>query len=98
MSAPSKNPPPSSPTPKNLGGLLPYLAKYKRGLTVGMLTLTIGAVGGNFIPLVIRIITDCLAGTPQPLANLPGGRGIIQALSAPYRPSDEQTLLAVPHA
>jgi len=94
MSAPQKNPPPGRPTPKGLLGLLPYLAKYKRGLTVGSLTLAIGALVGNFIPLVIGVITDCLAGTPQPLANLPAARRIIQAILPAYHPSDKHTLLA----
>src|SRR6266849_5534190 len=94
MSAPQKNPPPGRQTPKGLLGLLPYLAKYKRGLTVGSLTLAIGALVGNFIPLVIGVITDCLAGTPQPLANLPAARRIIQAILPAYHPSDKHTLLA----
>src|SRR5258708_36389536 len=94
MRAPAKHPPPSSPTPKNLVGLLPSLAKYRRGLTVGMQRLTIAAVVGNFIQLLIGIITNCMAGPPQPLANLPVARRIIQALLPAYRPSDKHTLLA----
>src|SRR5260370_33060748 len=94
MSAPQKNPPHGRPTPKDLLGLLPYLAKYKRGLTVGSLTLAIGALVGNFLPLVIGVITDCLAGTPPPLANLPAARRIIQAGLPAYHPCDQNTLLA----
>jgi ATP-binding cassette subfamily B protein len=54
---------------KNLLGLVPYLGRYKRAIAVGLLTLALMGVVGSLIPLATGVITDTLAGSPQPFAR-----------------------------
>ncbi len=94
MSATGNNPAPDKPARKNLAGLWPYLARYKGGVILGMLTLTLTGLVGNIVPLVIGLITDSIAGTAQPLANLGGARRIMLAIFPAYSPSDRHTIMA----
>src|SRR5713101_1965334 len=64
---------PSAPQPsqqassaKNLLGLMPYLARYRPAIALGMLALALTSVIGNVIPLATGVMTDILAGSPRP--------------------------------
>ena len=58
---------------KNLLGLVPYLGRYKRAIAEGLLTLALMGVVGSLIPLATGVITDTLAGSPQPFAHANAG-------------------------
>src|SRR5580693_7369648 len=57
---------PANSSWKNLRGLLPYLAKYKGAIALGMITLAVMGLIGNLVPLTAGIITDTLAGSARP--------------------------------
>lgn len=81
---------------KDLRGLLPYLGRYKRGITLGLLILTAMGVVGNTIPLVIGAIVDSLSGQPVPLQQASGPGGPLVKLLMPfYQPFDRHTLLVL---
>lgn len=81
---------------KDLRGLLPYLGRYKRGITLGLLILTAMGVVGNALPLVIGAIVDSLSGNPVPLQQASGPGGPLVKLLLPfYQPSDRHTLLVL---
>ena len=42
---------PANSSWKNLRGLLPYLAKYKGAIALGMITLAVMGLIGNLVPL-----------------------------------------------
>jgi ATP-binding cassette subfamily B protein len=85
----------------NLRGLLPYLARYKGGIALGMSTLLAMGVVGNFLPLVIGAIVDSLSGKPVPLAESgtaasAGAAGwLVQFLLPFYEPSSRSALLSL---
>jgi ATP-binding cassette, subfamily B, multidrug efflux pump len=54
---------------KNLLGLVPYLARYPGPIALGFLTLLVSSIAQNVIPLATGIITDILAGSPQPFQS-----------------------------
>lgn len=58
--------PGQAPVGKNLMGLLPYLGRYRPAIALGMLALVTTSLIGNVIPLITGVITDVLAGSPQP--------------------------------
>jgi len=58
---------------KDLLGLVPYLGRYKRAIALGLLALALMGIVGSLIPLATGIITDTLAGSPQPFAHVTGG-------------------------
>jgi ATP-binding cassette subfamily B protein len=58
---------------KNLLGLMPYLGRYKRAIAEGLLMLALMGVVGSLIPLATGVITDTLAGSPQPFAHANAG-------------------------
>ena len=64
---------------KNLLGLLPYLKNYRPAIALGMLTLVIASLAQNIIPLTTGVITDVLAGSPQPFEH--GSHGSLIAVS-----------------
>ncbi len=68
---------------KNLLGLLPYLKKYRGNIALGMATLALMGIVGSLVPLSTGIITDALAGSPQPFAHR-AGPGIAAPVSAPW--------------
>jgi ATP-binding cassette subfamily B protein len=84
---------------ENLRGLLPYLARYKGAIALGMLTLLLMGLIGNVVPLTTGIITDTLAGSPRPFELAMHGAHYLPPLSwlsnlVPYyQPHSRQTLL-----
>jgi len=85
---------------RNLRGLLPYLGRYKGAIAVGLLTLALMGLVGNVVPLLTGVITDSLAGSPQPFyhpeqaAGKPGmfGGGWLSDLVPFYQPSSRRTV------
>src|ERR1700692_456260 len=65
-------PPASKPTPgwKHLKKLLPYIARSKGQVAVGMVTLAAMGIVGTLQPLAFGVIMDCLSGNAQPLGRL----------------------------
>src|ERR1700756_2743757 len=54
---------------KNLLGLVPYLARYKPAIALGLLALALTSIVGNIIPLATGVMTDILAGSPRPFES-----------------------------
>ncbi len=54
---------------KDLLGLVPYLGRYKGAIVMGLFALALMGIVGSLIPLATGIITDTLAGSPQPFAH-----------------------------
>src|SRR6266436_111144 len=67
-SAAAKEPPKVSAW-KNLVGLIPYLKRYRGGISLGLFTLALMGIAGNVIPLAMGIITDILMGSERPFAH-----------------------------
>jgi len=51
---------------RNLLGFVPYLARYRPALALGLLALVLTSIVGNIIPLATGVMTDILAGSPRP--------------------------------
>ena len=51
---------------KNLLGLMPYLARYRPAIALGLLALALTSIVGNIIPLATGVMTDILAGSARP--------------------------------
>lgn len=66
---------------KDLLGLVPYLGRYKGAIALGLLTLALMGIVGSLIPLATGIITDTLAGSPQPFAHVSGGAAALGGAS-----------------
>lgn len=64
---------------KALLGLLPYIKKFRPAIALGMLTLFVGSLAQNIIPLTTGVITDVLAGSPQPFEH--GSHGSLITVS-----------------
>src|ERR1700722_11652724 len=72
---------------EQLKTLLPYVARYKRMVALGLFTLAVMGIVGSLPQLIIGAITDCLKGSPQALSTLSGtARAILQPLFAFYAP------------
>jgi ATP-binding cassette subfamily B multidrug efflux pump len=54
---------------RNLLGLVPYLARYRPAIALGLLALALTSIIGNIIPLATGVMTDILAGSPRPFAS-----------------------------
>src|SRR5246500_891812 len=54
---------------KNLLGLVPYLARYRPAIALGLLALALTSIVGNIIPLATGVMTDILAGSPRPFES-----------------------------
>src|SRR5216684_2085697 len=54
---------------KNLLGLMPYLARYRPAIVLGMLALGLTSIIGNIIPLATGVMTDILAGSDRPFQS-----------------------------
>jgi ATP-binding cassette subfamily B protein len=54
---------------KNLLGLVPYLARYKPAIAIGLLALALTSIVGNIIPLATGVLTDILAGSDRPFQS-----------------------------
>ena len=82
----------------NLRGLLPYLARYKGAIAMGLLTLVVMGVIGSIVPLTTGVITDTLAGSARPFETSVKGLREIPALQRLselmpyYQPRSRQTM------
>ena len=83
---------------QNLRGLVPYLARYKGAITLGLLTLALMGLIGNIVPLATGIITDTVAGSPRPFSHpMHGVAGAVGSdwlggLVPYYEPNSRRTL------
>ncbi|HXW60991.1 MAG TPA: ABC transporter ATP-binding protein [Candidatus Acidoferrales bacterium] len=77
----------------NLKPLLPYVARYKGMVTLGLVLDALMGIVGALPQLVQGIITDCLSGLPQPLTTLAGtARRILWPLLKYYAPVNRRAL------
>jgi ATP-binding cassette subfamily B protein len=96
--AAKKAPKPSSW--QNLLGLLPYLKRYTGGITLGLFALALMGFVGSIIPLATGVMTDTLAGSPQPFADSRAHANTIVAMAPSwltraipfYAPGSRRTL------
>ena len=89
-------PPASKPVPgwKHLKKLLPYIARSKGQVAVGMVTLAAMGIVGTLQPLAFGVIMDCLSGNPQPLGRLSQmSPRLVRSLIPYYAPSSVRTLV-----
>jgi len=66
---PSASQPSQQASSRNLLGLMPYLARYRPAIALGMLALALTSVVGNVIPLATGVMTDILAGSDRPFQS-----------------------------
>ncbi len=92
--------PPKPPAAKSIPGwkqlskLLPYIARSKGQVVVGMLTLAAMGIVGTLQPLVFGVIMDSLSGNAQPLGRLSEmSPRLAHALIRDYAPSSSHTLV-----
>jgi ATP-binding cassette, subfamily B, multidrug efflux pump len=89
-------PPASKPIPgwKHLKKLLPYIARSKGQVAIGMVTNTAMGVVGTLQPLAFGVIMDCLSGNAQPLGRLgQTSPRLVKLLIPAYAPSSIRTLI-----
>jgi ATP-binding cassette, subfamily B, multidrug efflux pump len=69
--AANKTQPPQahSSSAKNLLGLVPYLARYRPAIALGLFVLALTSIVGNIIPLATGVMTDILAGSARPFES-----------------------------
>ncbi|MFZ0737073.1 MAG: ABC transporter ATP-binding protein [Candidatus Acidiferrales bacterium] len=73
--------------------LLPYLGRYKGGMTIGLVTLVAMGLVGNVVPLIMGVIFDCIGNEAKPLSKLAGRLGILSDwVSRYYRPMNRHAL------
>ncbi len=87
---------PAKPVPgwKHLKKLLPYIARSKGQVVVGMMTLAAMGIIGTLQPLAFGVIMDCLSGNAQPLGRLSEMSPRLARLLIPaYAPSSVRTLV-----
>jgi ATP-binding cassette, subfamily B, multidrug efflux pump len=83
---------------KNLRGLLPYLAKYKSAIAIGLLTLIFMGVIGSIVPITTGVMTDTVAGSQHPFErDLHGATDVaplnwLSNLVPYYQPNSRRTL------
>jgi ATP-binding cassette, subfamily B, multidrug efflux pump len=92
--------PPKPPAGKPISGwkqlkkLLPYIARSKGQVVIGMLTLAAMGIVGTLQPLVFGVIMDSLSGNAQPLGRLSEMTPrLAHALIRDYAPSSSRTLV-----
>jgi ATP-binding cassette, subfamily B, multidrug efflux pump len=79
---------------RQLRKLLPYVGRYKRKVTIGLITLAVMGVVGTLQPLAFGVIMDCLAGNAQPLGRLSQvAPRLVHLLIPAYSPSSARTLV-----
>ena len=54
---------------RNLLGFVPYLARYRPAIALGLLALVLTSIAGNIIPLATGVMTDILAGSDRPFQS-----------------------------
>ena len=89
-------PPAAKPVPgwKHLKKLLPYIARSKGQVAIGMVTLAAMGIVGTLQPLAFGVIMDCLSGNPQPLGRLSqASPRLVRLLIPDYAPSSVRTLV-----
>jgi ATP-binding cassette, subfamily B, multidrug efflux pump len=59
----------NSASKKDLSGFMPYLRRYTGGIVIGLLTVALMGIIGNFLPLATGVMTDTLAGNPVPFEH-----------------------------
>jgi ATP-binding cassette, subfamily B, multidrug efflux pump len=90
-SAPAK--PKPVPGWQQLRKLLPYIARFKGQVVVGLVVLALMGIVGTLMPLAFGVIMDCLSGNAQPLGRLANvSPRISQFLLRGYRPFSGRTL------
>ncbi len=73
--------------------LLPYVKRYKKMVSVGLLALTITGIVGALPQLIIGMIVDCLQASPRALSTLSGtARHLLHPLFAFYAPLSHHAL------
>ncbi len=73
--------------------LLPYVRRYKKMVSVGLLALTITGLLGALPQLIIGMIVDCLQASPRALSTLSGtARHVLHPLFAFYAPLSRHAL------
>jgi len=78
---------------QNLKPLLPYVARYKGMVVLGLFLDALMGIVGALPQLVQGIIADCLSGLPQPLSTLAGtARRILWPLLRYYAPVSRRAL------
>ena len=78
---------------EHLKHLLPYVARYKGMVALGLLTLALMGLVGSLPQLIIGAIMDLLKGSPQPLSTLVGtSRAILHPLLSFYAPKSSHAL------
>jgi ATP-binding cassette, subfamily B, multidrug efflux pump len=93
--APPK-PPAAKPVPgwKHLRKLIPYIARSKGQVAIGMVTLAAMGIVGTLQPLAFGVIMDCLSGNPQPLGRLSQmSPKLVHLLIPDYAPASVRTLV-----
>jgi ATP-binding cassette subfamily B protein len=79
---------------KHLKKLLPYIARSKGQVAVGMVTLAAMGIVGTLQPLAFGVIMDCLSGNAQPLGRLSQmSPRLVHLLIPAYAPSSVRTLI-----
>jgi ATP-binding cassette subfamily B multidrug efflux pump len=77
----------------HLKTLLPYVARYKGMVALGLLTLALMGIVGALPQLIIGAIIDCLRGSPQALSTLSGtSRAILHPVLTFYAPLSRHAL------
>jgi ATP-binding cassette subfamily B protein len=79
---------------KHLSGLLPYLRRYRGGITLGAVFLLAGNLIGALLPLAIGTIVDSLSGSRALIERFTGvPQPVHDLLLRFYEPFSSQTLL-----
>src|ERR1700730_11003425 len=79
---------------KQLKKLLPYIARSKGQVAIGMVTLAAMGIVGTLQPLAFGVIMDCLSGNAQPVGRLSQmSPRLVHLLIPAYAPSSVRTLI-----
>lgn len=77
----------------NLKPLMPYVARYKGMVVLGLVLDALMGMVGALPQLIQGIIADCLSGLPQALTTLSGtSRAILRPLLSFYAPMDRRAV------
>src|ERR1700694_26223 len=77
----------------HLKTLLPYVARYRGMVALGLLTLALMGIVGALPQLIIGAIIDCLKGSPEALSTLSGtSRAILRPILSFYAPLSRHAL------